>query len=80
MSRKHYRAIAEALAAVAMPDASRAELVRVLSDLFKSDNPNFNRQIFATACGIDPRGPDPDAERKAAQRARRATASSLQVA
>ena len=61
MSRKHYVAVAASIrsqvdAATAADDASAIlALHRVTEDLariFKSDNSNFDRSRFVTACGF----------------------------
>jgi hypothetical protein len=58
MSRKHYRAIAEVLAAdyaIAATEAERrvvANITRSLADVLKRDNSNFDRARFYAAVGI----------------------------
>ena len=63
MTRKHYNAIAKALkdyqvAMNSMFTEAEAEpiintvqdIALILADIFKADNPNFNRDRFAEAC------------------------------
>jgi hypothetical protein len=58
MTKKHYRQIAEILAAdlaIAATDAERrvvANITRSLADVLKRDNSNFDRQRFYAAVGI----------------------------
>lgn len=63
MSRKHYREVAAVLAgdlATCETDGERRKVAKIacsLSDVFKRDNGNFDRQRFYTACGLDPWNP-----------------------
>lgn len=63
MSRKHYVAIAKAMAYVKPSQQARpqgfkqrteawATTVVALVEVFEKDNPNFDRARFLTACGI----------------------------
>lgn len=49
MTRKHFKAIAEIISS--QPDVS-ITLAEELASYFKSDNPNFDRDRFLTACGF----------------------------
>lgn len=52
MSRKHYRAIAEALRNI--PDrTTRRAVVTELLPMLKRDNPRFDTGRFIAACGCD---------------------------
>ena len=65
MTRKHYNAIAKALKdyhteiadsersndSIATRLATLDDVVGILSDIFKADNSNFDRDRFASACG-----------------------------
>ena len=51
MSRKHFKALAEAIAKI-QDDAQRAELAESVADVCKADNPNFKRDLFYRACGV----------------------------
>jgi hypothetical protein len=66
MTRKHYNAIAKALQdyqmamvntfteAEAEPITNTVQdIVLILADIFKADNSNFDRDRFATACGVN---------------------------
>lgn len=52
MSRKHYRAIAEALRNIA-DKATRQAVVTELLPVLKWDNPRFDAGRFIAACGCD---------------------------
>jgi hypothetical protein len=58
MSRKHYTAVADILAAelsIETHSASQravSNVARSLADVFASDNPNFDRSRFYTAVGL----------------------------
>ena len=58
MTKKHYEAIAEAIADVIRPYDERAvqslvyEIIDNLADFFEQDNPKFDRQRFMESCGI----------------------------
>ena len=59
MSRKHYRAIADVLAAEYVLYGSDPDVEIVLrnvmlslADICKQDNPRFDRERFYNACGI----------------------------
>jgi hypothetical protein len=66
MTRKHYEKVAKELLAYRketrglFPDYAESkghklealdEILDILSDIFKADNPNFDRDRFVTACG-----------------------------
>lgn len=52
MSRKDYEAIAAVFKANKGDEPTRQELAKDLADLFKADNPNFNRERFLQACEV----------------------------
>lgn len=51
MSRKDYIRAANIILMVADTEI-RAYLAREFADMFKADNPAFDRQRFYTACGV----------------------------
>ena len=51
MSRKHFRAIAEAIRAIGNADARHYAAI-ALADLLQTANPRFNRAQFIRACGV----------------------------
>jgi len=52
MTRRHFRAVADALrASDANPDAVR-DIALALADVFAADNPRFDSERFLTACGV----------------------------
>jgi len=51
MSRKHFKALAEAIAKI-QDDQQRAELAESVADVCKGSNPNFDRNRFYQACGV----------------------------
>ncbi len=51
MTRKHFKAIAEAIAKIT-DDYQRAELAESVADVCKASNPNFKRDLFYRACGV----------------------------
>jgi len=57
MKKKHYEAIAEVLKIVHdkyyISDSARYLIATLLAEYFTSDNKNFDRVRFLTACGID---------------------------
>jgi hypothetical protein len=48
MTKKHFTAIAKILNTT----TQRANIARSLADYFETENPNFDRERFLTACGI----------------------------
>lgn len=48
MTRKHYKAAANAIATA----NDKREIAVALADMFAKDNPNFQRQKFIEACGF----------------------------
>jgi len=63
MSRKDYRAFADILAgdlATCETDGERRKVACIalsMEDVFKRDNPRFDRQRFREAAGLDPWNP-----------------------
>lgn len=61
-SRKHYKAIARAVddsRLSSSPDTITAHwLIKVLSVMFRLDNPRFNEETFRVACGEKPEHSD----------------------
>lgn len=53
MSRKHFRAIADAIRAIGDAGARRRAAI-ALADLLQTANPRFNRGQFIRACGVQP--------------------------
>jgi hypothetical protein len=58
MTRKHFEAIAKALANYNVESqASQAETVASIANAlareFKQDNPRFKKELFLKACGVD---------------------------
>lgn len=49
MSRKHYRALAEALKA----NSASYDVVLAIANVCKNDNPRFDYHTFFAACGIN---------------------------
>ena len=48
LSKKHYIAIANIIEGYSVSE----QLIKDLSDYFKSDNSNFDRYTFLKACGV----------------------------
>lgn len=63
-TRKHYRAIAAMVAKHTVPhttypgDMVKFNFVNDLADYFAGDNPQFDRERFLTACGVEPEPPN----------------------
>jgi hypothetical protein len=56
MTKKHYEAIAKAFHAYIATNTGAniaRPIAKDLADYFTTDNKNFNREMFLTACGID---------------------------
>ena len=54
MTRKHFKAVADALrASDAHPDSVR-DIALALADVFAGENPRFDSDRFLTACGVTP--------------------------
>lgn len=52
MSRKHFIALAKAIASL-QSKSDRVAMVRTLLPVLRSSNPNFNASRFCDACGLD---------------------------
>jgi hypothetical protein len=52
MSRKHFIALAAAVAAIADP-VNRRQVAELLADVCAAANPRFNRSRFYAACGVN---------------------------
>jgi len=52
MSRKHFIAIAKAIASLENK-SDRVNMVRTLLPVLRESNSNFNASRFADACGLD---------------------------
>ena len=50
MTKKHYEAIASILL---NSDLVLDDVTHELADYFATDNKNFNREMFLTACGVE---------------------------
>ena len=53
MSRKDYRAIADAIRSVDGSYLLRLTIADRIADVMASDNPRFKRDVFLSACGLD---------------------------
>jgi len=51
MTRKHFEALADALQSTGASDETILAVIAVCEDA----SPRFNRRLFLSACGIDPR-------------------------
>jgi hypothetical protein len=51
MSRKHFKAIAAAIAAILDP-SDRRRIAEALADVCRESNPRFDRARFLAACGV----------------------------
>jgi hypothetical protein len=51
MSRKHFRAIAAAIATIT-DSAERQRVAKLLAAVCASLNPEFKRSVFLSACGV----------------------------
>ena len=52
MSRKHFIALARAVAAIADP-VNRRQVAELLADVCAAANSRFDRQRFYSACGVN---------------------------
>lgn len=50
MTRKTFKAVAAILAEAAIPAETRAALVAAFCEVFKANNPRFDRARFVAAC------------------------------
>lgn len=57
MTKKHYTAIAAAIATTPMSPATRVTLIGRLQGVFIEDNPRFDRTRFTAACQPAPEAP-----------------------
>lgn len=53
LSRKHYKAIAKIIVDAGYKWLYRKRISNDMADYFATDNPQFNRQKFLDACGIN---------------------------
>lgn len=53
MSRKDYRAIADAIRGVGGDYFIRLQIADRIADVLALDNPRFKRDVFLSACGVD---------------------------
>lgn len=53
MSRKDYRAIADAIRSVGGDYFLRLQIADRIADVMSADNPRFRRDTFLEACGLD---------------------------
>ena len=53
MTRKHYIAIAKAIAELDLPKPNKAAVADTIADCCQADNPRFDRARFLAACGIE---------------------------
>jgi hypothetical protein len=51
MSRKHFQALAAAVATISDPN-NRRTVAELLASVCAASNPRFNRQRFMEACGV----------------------------
>lgn len=52
MTRKHFSAMAKAIADTPMDEPVRKALARELAAICATTNPNFDRARFLAACGV----------------------------
>jgi len=52
MSRKHYRAFAQAVSCIDDID-DRKIVAKCIADVCAEDNPRFDRELFYAACGVE---------------------------
>lgn len=52
MTRKHFSAIAKAIASASIDAPARKAIARELAAICATTNPNFDRARFLAACGV----------------------------
>lgn len=53
MTRKHFKAIADAIKNTKLTDSKRRELANNIADNLREFNSGFKRDTFLEACGVD---------------------------